>query len=81
MVLKEGKPHNLRPVISLFEGRHGNNTERPPSLVDLIVKEQMRLMALGKSKGDSLAAAVDLVSAANKDFVIMPKASFFPTEL
>ena len=62
-------------MISLFEDHRGNDGERPPSLVESIVKEQMRLMGLGKSKGESLTAAVGVVSASNKELVFKPKAS------
>ena len=62
-------------MISLFEDRRGDSEGCPPSLIDLIVKEQMRFMDLGKSKADSLEAAIDKLSVANKDVVITLKAS------
>lgn len=77
-VIKSGKPFDPKPVISLFEGHHDNDAEPPParSFVQLLVKEQMRLMATGKSKEDSLTVAVELLQASNKDLEIRPKASF-----
>lgn len=76
-VRKRGKPFDPKPVISLFEGEHchGHSTKHQPSLTEAIVKEQMRLMSLGKSKEDALTAAIGVVCASNKGIVIKPKAS------
>ena len=74
-IIKQGKPFNEKPVISLFEDRHGNGVERLSSLVALIVKEQMRQMAKGKSKADALSDAIGAISGSHKDIFIKPKAS------
>ena len=72
-------PYNPRTVISLFEGRPGCSTVEqqpwPPSLVERIVEEQMRLMAEGESKEDAMAAAINQVSAEDNSIIIQPKAS------
>ena len=75
---KKGEPYNPMTIISLFEGRPGSTSttvEQPPSLVERIVKEQIRLMALGKSKADAMAAAINEVCATDSDITIKPKAS------
>ena len=79
IITSRGEPYSPRTIISLFEGRPGScgtPEQQPPSLVERIVEEQMRLMAEGeKSKEDAMAAAIDQVSAENTSIIIQAKAS------
>ena len=70
-ITNKGAPINPA-IMSLFEG---TSEQQPPSLVERVVEEQMRLMAEGESKEEAMAAAVNQISATDNSIVIQPLAS------
>ena len=59
-------------VLSLFEDM---SEQRPPSVVERVVEEQMRLMREGEGKDDAMTAAVNQISATDDSITIRPLAS------
>lgn len=61
-----------RAVISLLEG---TGEKQPPSVVERVVEEQLRLMHEGEGKDEAMAAAINQVNATDDSITIQPLAS------